>query len=349
MALGRITRAIAIAAFGVAFASGAAAADRYPGIGRAATPAEVQAWDIDVRPDFRGLPKGSGTVERGQEIWEAKCASCHGTFGESNKVFTPLIGGTTKEDVAKGHVANLLRPDYPQRTTFMKVSTISTIFDYIRRAMPWNEPKSLEPDEVYSVLDYMLNLAEIVPDDFVLDDKSIREVQKRLPNRDGMTTDHALWFGSGFGTEKKKPDTANTTCMKDCTASVSILSTLPDHAWPAHGNLASQNRRIGPVRGRVTGDDDPDAVDEPGPPGFKLAQSAGCMGCHGLNNKIVGPSYADVAAKYKGQDMLGQLVGRVRKGGEGVWGEAAMPPQEGASEGDVKTIVEWILAGAPGR
>ena len=68
---------------------------KFPGLGRAATPAEVAAWDIDVRPDFKGLPKGSGTAEQGQELWEAKCASCHGVFGESNEVFTPIVGGTT--------------------------------------------------------------------------------------------------------------------------------------------------------------------------------------------------------------------------------------------------------------
>jgi cytochrome c len=345
----RRTICIAVAMLAASVSVAVLAADRFPGIGRPATPAEIEAWDIDVRPDFRGLPKGSGTVAAGQEIWDAKCASCHGTFGESNKVFTPLIGGTTAEDAKNGRVANLLRPDFPQRTTFMKVPTVSTVFDYIRRAMPWNEPKSLSNDEVYSVLAFMLNLAEIIPEDFVLDDKSIRDVQTRMPNRNGMSTAHALWPGAGFGTAKAKPDTANTACMKDCGGQPTITSALPDYAWPAHGNLASQNRRIGPVRGRVTGDDDPDAVDEPGPPGFKLAQSAGCMGCHGLNNKIVGPSYVDVAAKYKGEDALDRLIVRVRSGGEGVWGEVAMPPQEGATEAEVRTIVEWILAGAPGR
>jgi mono/diheme cytochrome c family protein len=76
------------------------AATAFPGIGRAATPKEVAAWDIDVRPDFKGLPEGSGTVASGMEMWEAKCASCHGVFGESNEVFSPLIGGTTAEDIA---------------------------------------------------------------------------------------------------------------------------------------------------------------------------------------------------------------------------------------------------------
>lgn len=193
----RLVGLAAVAVFCSTMAVAAVASDRFPGIGRPATPAEIAAWDIDVRPDFLGLPKGSGTVARGQDIWEEKCASCHGTFGESNQVFTPLIGGTSPADVASGNVANLKRQDYPQRTTMMKAPHVATLFDYIRRAMPWNEPKTLEVDEVYAVLAYMLNLAEIVPDDFVLDERTIRDVQAKMPNRNGMTTDHALWFGSG--------------------------------------------------------------------------------------------------------------------------------------------------------
>src|SRR5438477_13042597 len=87
------------------------AADRFPAVGRSATPAEIRAWDIDVRPDFKGLPPGSGSVERGQKIWDDKCASCHGTFGESNEVFTPLVGGTTAADIKAGRVASLVTGD----------------------------------------------------------------------------------------------------------------------------------------------------------------------------------------------------------------------------------------------
>src|SRR4051812_33223300 len=76
----------------------AQAGTQYPGIGRLATPAEIKAWDIDVRPDFKGLPPGSGSVAQGQVVWEAKCQQCHGTFGESNEVFQPLVGGTTADD-----------------------------------------------------------------------------------------------------------------------------------------------------------------------------------------------------------------------------------------------------------
>ena len=80
------------------------AADKFPGIGRMATGAEIAAWDIDVRPDFKGLPPGSGTVAQGQEIWDQRCASCHGTFGESNEIFTPIVGGITKQDIERGRV-----------------------------------------------------------------------------------------------------------------------------------------------------------------------------------------------------------------------------------------------------
>ena len=123
---------------------------KFPGVGRNATPAEVAAWDIDVRPDFKGLPKGSGSVDQGQTIWESKCASCHGIFGESNEIFTPITGGTTKDDVKTGRVASLADMKQPQRTTLMKVPTVSTLWDYIYRAMPWNAPRSLTPDETYA-------------------------------------------------------------------------------------------------------------------------------------------------------------------------------------------------------
>ena len=116
---------LACSGFGMADAS-----DKYPGVGRAATPKEVAAWDIDVRPDFKGLPAGSGSVAQGQDIWEAKCASCHGVFGESNQVFSPLVGGTTEQDLRTGRVARLGDPAYPSRTTLMKVATLSTLWDY---------------------------------------------------------------------------------------------------------------------------------------------------------------------------------------------------------------------------
>ncbi|MGH8847672.1 MAG: c-type cytochrome, partial [Polaromonas sp.] len=77
-------------------------------IGRTATPAEIKAWDIDVRPDFKGLPKGQGSVRQGEVLWEAQCASCHGSFAESSEVFTPIAGGITAEDIKTGRVDGLM-------------------------------------------------------------------------------------------------------------------------------------------------------------------------------------------------------------------------------------------------
>src|SRR5256885_2642559 len=98
----------------------------FPGVGRPATPEEIAAWDIDVRPDFKGLPPGTGSVATGQQIWDARCASCHGTFGESNEVFTPIVGGTTAADISSGRVKSLTSPE--TRTTLMKLPAISSLW-----------------------------------------------------------------------------------------------------------------------------------------------------------------------------------------------------------------------------
>jgi cytochrome c len=211
----------------------------------------VAAWDIDVRPDFKGLPKGSGSVAAGMDIWEAQCASCHGVFGESNSVFSPLVGGTTARDIETGIVARLTDESYPGRTTLMKVSQLSTLWDYINRAMPWTNPKSLKPDEVYAVTAYLLNLGGIVPDNFVLSDQNMAQTQARMPNRNGMTTAHAMWPGNEFG-GSRKPDVQGTRCMSNCVAEPKVASFLPDFARNAHGNLAEQNRPVGAQVGADT-------------------------------------------------------------------------------------------------
>lgn len=357
------------ALFGAAAGATAQAAEKYPGVGRTATPKEITAWDIDVRPDFKGLPAGSGTVEKGQDLWEGKCASCHGTFGDSNEVFSPLAGGIGPDDIKTGHVAKLKDPA-AGRTTFMKVATLSTIFDYINRAMPWNAPKSLAPDEVYSVLAFLLNLNGIVPDKFTLSDKNIAEVQQRMPNRNGMTTQHNMWPGNEFkGT--KKFDTNNTACMSNCAAEPKVASLLPDYARNAHGNLAEQNRIVGPQRGADTTKPEPktfvpgaaaaaatvvaQAAPAPGPAAAKTEGGAdnkaalaliakhNCTACHGVNNKIVGPAFTDVAKKHAGK--VDYLVGKIKAGGSGVWGAIPMPPQT-LSDADAKTIAAWLAAGA---
>ena len=343
---------LAIGLAGTAFAQ----SGKFPGVGREATPREVAAWDIDVRPDFKGLPAGSGSVAKGQDVWEAKCAHCHGVFGESNEVFSPLIGGTTANDIKNGRVANLSREDYPGRTTIMKVATVSTLWDYINRAMPWTNPKTLTTEEVYAVTAFLLNLAGVVPDNYTLSDKNIAEVQARMPNRNGMSTDHGMWPGApaskgGIG-NGGKPDVKNTACMSNCKTEVKVASLLPVYAETAHGNLAEQNRAVGPVRGKDTSGKAAAVAAAPAPlsenaAAAKLANDNGCMACHGVANKIVGPGYNEVVAKYKGQaDAEAKLVAKVKAGGQGVWGAVPMPPQGHLKDGDIRSLVKWILSGA---
>ena len=332
----------------------------FPGIGRPATPKEVAKWDIDVRPDFKGLPPGAGSVARGQDVWEAKCASCHGVFGESNEVFSPLIGGTTAQDIKTGRVANLSREDYPGRTTLMKVATVSTLWDYINRAMPWNAPKSLSTEEVYAVTAFMLNLANVVPDNFVLSDKNIAEVQQRMPNRNGMNTRHAMWPGKEFG-GLSKPDAQNVLCMKDCAAEPKLASLLPDYARNAHGNLQEQNRPVGPQRGADTTRPEgrgaalaQPAVAQAAPPSgaaagggnkaaLALLAKHSCTACHGMDKKLVGPGFAEIAKKQSGK--IDYLLGKIREGGVGVWGPIPMPAQN-LPQADAKLLAEWISQGA---
>ncbi len=334
---------------GPAAAQGKSGEDRYPGVGRNATGKEVLAWDIDVRPDFKGLPPGSGSVQKGMDVWEAKCASCHGVFGESNEVFSPLIGGTTAEDIRTGHVARLKDPAFPGRTTLMKVATVSTLWDYINRAMPWNAPKSLSTEEVYAVTAYLLNLGGVVPESFTLSDTNIAEVQRKLPNRNGMTTRHALWPGNEFG-KSARPDVLATACMSNCGPEPRLRSALPEHASNNHGNLAQQNRLVGAQRGIAT-DGGTSKAAQPAAAGKSgvaaptaLLEKNACMACHGMAQKLVGPAFSDIAGKHGGQ--LDYLAGKVKSGGSGVWGSTPMPPQPNLSDADARVIAQWLAAGA---
>ena len=352
-----LTSCLLLGASGLAYA----AKPTLTGIGRAATPAEIKAWDIDVRPDFVGLPAGSGSVAKGQDVWEAKCASCHGVFGESTEVFTPIVGGTTKKDIETGRVANLSRLDFPQRTTMMKVATVSTLWDYINRAMPWNNPKTLAVDEVYSVVAYILNLAEVVPENFVLSDKNIAEVQKRMPNRNGMTTNHGLWDLKG------QPDVKNTLCMSNCPVDLKIASSLPASARDAHGNLMEQHRPIGPARaidtskpisgaapnsGALAAAPSAVAVAPPtkgasGPSAPELSKKFNCTACHAPAAKMVGPSWTEIAKKYKGDAKApAALALKVKNGGSGNWGAIPMPPHPSMKDNELSAVVQWVLEGA---
>ncbi|MCJ2136584.1 cytochrome c [Methylobacterium sp. J-026] len=170
----RSTRALAAAFLLLGAAGAARAAERY-GIGRAATPAEIAAWNIDIDREGRKLPPGRGSVAQGRAVFEAHCAACHGAHGEGG-IGDPLVGGQGTLATAK-----------PVKTVGSFWPYAPTLFDYIRRAMPMNAPGSLSPDDVYAVSAYILNLNGLVPDGAVLDAPGLAAI--RMPNRDGFVAD----------------------------------------------------------------------------------------------------------------------------------------------------------------
>lgn len=297
------------------------------GFGTPATAAQIAGWDIDVRPDGRGLPPGRGTVAQGQALYDAQCASCHGTFGESTD-YMAIAGGV-----------GTLASDQPIRTTGSKLNHATTLWDYINRAMPFGNPKSLKPDEVYALTAYVLHLNDLLPADGALDRESI--VKLKLPNRDGFTRDH------GFSTVGGMPDTRNVACMRDCAREVRLSSELPEHAQGTHGNLAEQTRTIGPGNGKKPPAGGIAAKVAAADARSDLARASGCTACHGATQKIVGPAFREIAARYaKDAGAVDRLAERVRAGGSGVWGQVPMPPQPQLKDGEAKSLVQWILAGS---
>jgi cytochrome c len=293
----------------------AAAAPLSYGFGKPASKDEIAGWDIDVRPDGTGLPKGRGSVAEGQAIYDEKCASCHGTFGESNS-YLQIAGGVGS-----------LRTDQPMRTTGSKLNYATTLFDYINRAMPFDAPKSLAPNEVYALTAYVLNLNDILPADAVVDQDSLPRLT--MPNRDGFTTAH------GFMTRDGKPDTRNTACMTNCVKEVRLSSEMPDYARDQFGNLAEQGRGVGTVQVAAAKS------------GLDLAKASACTACHGVTEKIVGPGFREIAVRYAGEaGAESKLVAKVKAGGAGAWGSIAMPPQAQIKDADTRMLVQWILGGA---
>jgi cytochrome c len=145
-----------------------------PNLGRPLTPDEIRNIDITVIPDGRGLPSGSGSVSAGAAVYAKSCQSCHGEKG-AGKPQDQLTGGLGTLASAK-----------PVKTPASYWPAATTLFDYIRRAMPITSPQSLTNDEVYAVTAYLLSIDGIVPNDAVLDAKSLPRV--KMPNKNGFVS-----------------------------------------------------------------------------------------------------------------------------------------------------------------
>ena len=183
------------------------AENRKYNIGKIATKLEIAGWDIDVRPDGVGAPKGSGNAIDGEEIYVNRCASCHGDFGEGVDRWPALVGGD-----------GTLASHDPEKTTGSYWPYASTIFDYVYRSMPFGEAQTLTHDETYKIVAYLLNMNEIIDEDFVLSEKNIGKI--KMPN------------ASGFSLPDPRPDVTKykdgQPCMKNCNVPVKIIGKARD-------------------------------------------------------------------------------------------------------------------------
>jgi cytochrome c len=173
--LSRISPALGLALY---LSASAALADG-PGLGKSLTEADITAWDISVEPDGKGLPLGAGTPAQGAHIYAEKCATCHGPEGKAGVTgvtaapLAPLVGGGPITDIsaAMKRIANF----WPYSTT---------LFDYVRRAMPWQQPMTLSNDEVYALTAYILALNKLIGDNDTMNAQTLPNV--KMPNRDGF-------------------------------------------------------------------------------------------------------------------------------------------------------------------
>ncbi|MCE5971956.1 c-type cytochrome [Sinirhodobacter sp. WL0062] len=173
------------------------------GLGRAALPEEIAAWNLDVSPDGTGLPPGSGSVADGEELFSDRCAVCHGEFAEGVDNWPKLAGG----------MDTLNRKD-PLKTVGSYWPYLSTVWDYAHRSMPFGNAQTLSADETYAIVAYIIYSNDLVDDDFVLSNENFLEVE--MPNADGFIVDDRETV--------EYPEFSKPACMENCKESVEITA-----------------------------------------------------------------------------------------------------------------------------
>jgi len=315
--------------------------------GRPATANEIKAWDVDALPDGTGLPEGEGSVEEGDELYEAQCASCHGDFGGGGNGYPQLAGGNQSKD-ENGIVITLKnqreygKTEAPKRTvgTYWPVAT--TLFTYIRDAMPYATPKSLSSDETYAITAYILAQngikidGETMTEDYVLNAEKLAKVV--LPNRNGFYPNidgpNAIEDVRAFYADRAKNIGSGTRCMTDCkdpggqdgkteASIVKIKYEMSDVVPPY-----------------ATARDLPPEVEDATISKAEKMYNESCKLCHATDN-MGAPAVGDVAAwravTEKGIDQV------VHNSINGVGG---MPPKGGNEDlipSEVKLIVEFMI------
>jgi len=313
--------------------------------GRIPTANEIKAWDVDARPDGTGLPEGEGSVELGDELFEAQCAICHGEFGGGGKGYPQLAGGNQDKD-ENGIVKTLKNQringstDAPKRTvgTYWPVAT--TLFTYIRDAMPYAHPKSLTDDEVYAITAYILAQNELEIDGEEMDDEYVLNKEKLikvvLPNKNGfypnIDGDKAQEDIRAFFADRAKNIGSGTRCMKDCKdpgmdgkteASVKKIKYEMKDVVPAYAYA----KDLPPKKENGT--------DAPG----KEAYEKNCAVCH-KTDAMGAPAVGD---KHSWESTLKKGIDKVYE--NSINGTGGMPPRGGTSlsDSEMKEIVDYMI------
>ena len=314
--------------------------------GRAPTANEIKAWDIDALPDGTGLPEGEGSVELGDELYEAQCAVCQGDFGGGGQGYPQLAGGNQSKD--KNGVVNTLKNqrvygkvDAPKRTvgTYWPVAT--TLFTYIRDAMPYAHPKSLSNDEVYAITAYILAQNEIEIDGEEMDDEYVLNKAKLVkvvlankdgfyPNIDGPTAQEDI---RAFFADRAKNIGAGTRCMKDCKdpggqdgkteATVMKIKYEMKDVVPPYAYA----KDLPPVK--------EDGLSHPGKAGYEK----NCALCH-KTDAMGAPAVGD---KHTWESTLKKGIDQVYA--NSINGIGGMPPKGGTSLSDdkIKEMVDYMV------
>lgn len=290
------------------------AGDGKLGLGRAALPEEIAAWDVDVSPDGTGLPVGSGSVEDGEMLFSENCAVCHGEFAEGVGNWPELAGG-------EGTLAN----EDPVKTVGSYWPYLSTAWDYVHRSMPYGQAQTLSTDEVYAIVAYILYSNFLVEDDFVLSNENFLEVE--MPNADGFIVDDRA--------ETEYPIWRTEPCMENCKDSVeitmraSVLNVTPEDEAAAEAEKVIEAANAvteteAPVEEVVAAVEEP-ATDAPDPELVAAGEKVfgKCKACHQVGEDAsnrVGPALNGIVGAEIGA-VEGFKYSRVFDEMDGTWTE----------------------------
>jgi cytochrome c len=305
--------------------------------GRKPTANEIKHWDIDVMPDGTGLPEGKGTVEEGDEIYEAKCASCHFDFGTGGAGYPALQKGNAAEGVASlKNQRTGPDMDGPQRVFGTYWPQASTLWWYIKTGMPHPAPMSLTNDEVYALSAYILSInemeidGELVEDEYELNREKFMKIV--MPNKDGFIPkidgpkglDNLREF---FNDSKNYGN--GTRCMKDCFEGKPVLARISGAGISDYEPPITTKRSMPAKKENAAGDDTPG----------KKMYKASCAVCHAtdaMGAPAVGDKKAWAAVLKKGLD---KVYGNALNGVNG------MPPKGGTTLADdkIKEVVDYMV------